>query len=105
MFSAFPRLRFAIYIPTDSARAIYVSCFNYNRAMKNKPTKLDREKVLTKFDREKRFHRVQPKSLTGNNFEFDYWTFSTMDFWSNSDMRLTRLGRNINSKPRACFFS
>ena len=34
------------------------------------------------------------------DFEFDYKAFSTMDFLSNSDMCSTRLGQNINRKPR-----
>ena len=37
------------------------------------------------------------------DFEFDYRAFSTTDFWSNSDMCSTRLGRNLNRKPRPGF--
>ena len=45
---------------------------------------------------------VSNDSILSFDLEFDYKAFSTTDFWSDPDMCLTHLGRNINHKPRPC---
>ena len=43
---------------------------------------------------------VSTDSIFCFDFDFDYRAFSNMDFWSNTDMSLTRFGRNKNRKSR-----
>ena len=97
--------RFAIYVSTDSTKKLYISTDSTQAVYVS--TMFDRGKnFLTEFDRGKTFRPsstkefFRPRRSSAEKKQFDHRAFSTMDFRSNSDMCSTRLGQNINRKPR-----